>query len=99
MLNTPIGRFRFIAFVEGCSFLLIGLTMILKYRYDMPEPNYVVGMVHGLLFIIYVLLLLQVTYIYKWSFWMLTRGFIASLIPFGTFYADKKWFSKQDPQI
>lgn len=99
MLNTPLGRFRFIAFVEGCSFLLIGLTMILKYRYDMPGPNYVVGMVHGVLFIIYVLLLLQVTYLYKWSFWKLSLGFLASLIPFGTFYADKKWFSKQDPHI
>lgn len=99
MLNTPLGRFRFIAFVEGCSFLLIGLTMILKYRYDMPGPNYVVGMVHGLLFIIYVLLLLQVTYLYKWSFRKLSLGFLASLIPFGTFYADKKWFSKQEPHI
>ena len=99
MLNTPLGRFRFIAFIEGCSFLLIGLTMILKYRYDMPGPNYVVGMLHGVLFIIYVLLLLQVTYLYKWSFWKLCLGFLASLIPFGTFYADKKWFSKQDPNI
>ena len=99
MLNTPLGRFRFIAFIEGCSFLLIGFTMILKYRYNMPEPNYVVGMVHGVLFIAYVLLLFQVTYIYKWPFWKLTMGFIASLIPFVKFYADKKWFSKQDPKI
>jgi len=97
MFKTVLGRFRFIAFIEGCSFLLIGLTMILKYRYDMPEPNYVVGMAHGILFIIYVLLLLQVTYLYKWSFWKLCLGFMASLVPFGTFYADKKWFSKLDP--
>ena len=40
MFKTPLDRFRFIAFVEGCSFLLIGFTMILKYRYDMPAPNY-----------------------------------------------------------
>jgi integral membrane protein len=99
MFNSPLGRFRFIAFVEGCSFLLIGFTMILKYRYDMPGPNYVVGMVHGVLFIIYILLLLQVTYLYKWSFWKLSLGFLASLIPFATFYADRKWFSKQDPHI
>jgi len=96
MFNTPLERFRFIAFVEGCSFLLIGITMILKYRYDMPGPNYVVGMVHGLLFILYIVLLIQVTYLYKWSFWKLTLSFIASLIPFGTFYADKKLFSKQE---
>lgn len=99
MFKTPLSRFRLIAFIEGCSFLLIGFTMILKYKYEMPEPNYVVGMVHGLLFILYVFLLLQVTYIYKWPFWKFCAGFIASLIPFGTFYADKKWFSKEEFKI
>lgn len=94
MIKTPLARFRLIAFLEGCSFLLIGFTMILKYKYEMPGPNYVVGMVHGLLFILYVFLLLQISYLHKWPFWKLSAGFIASLIPFGTFYADKKWFSK-----
>lgn len=96
MFKTPLDRFRFIAFIEGCSFLLIGLTMILKYGYNIPEPNYVVGMIHGVLFIIYVILLMQVTYLYKWSLWKFSLGFLASLIPFGTFYADKKLFSPKD---
>ncbi|WP_276360940.1 DUF3817 domain-containing protein [Daejeonella sp. H1SJ63] len=96
MFKTPLDRFRFIAFVEGCSFLLIGFTMILKYRFDMPEPNYVVGMIHGVLFILYVFMLFQVSYLYKWSFMKLSLGFIASLIPFGTFYADKKLFRQQN---
>lgn len=94
MFKNPLERFRFIALIEGISFLLIGLTMILKYGYEIPGPNKVVGMIHGVLFIIYVLLLMQVSYLYKWSFWKFSIGFIASLIPFGTFYADKKWFSK-----
>jgi integral membrane protein len=92
MFNTALGRFRIIAFLEGCSFLLIGLTMILKYKYEMPGPNYVVGMAHGLLFILYVGLLLYVAYLYKWPFWKVALSFLASLIPFGTFYADKKLF-------
>lgn len=92
MLRTPLSRFRVIAFLEGCSFLLIGFTMILKYNYQMPGPNYVVGMVHGLLFILYTVLLLNVAYLYKWSFLKVGLSFLASLIPFGTFYADKKLF-------
>lgn len=91
---TPLNRFRFIAFLEGCSFLLLGLTMILKYKYAMPGPNYVVGMAHGLLFIAYVFLLLQVTYIHKWPVMKVSLSFLASLVPFGTFYADRKLFRK-----
>ena len=95
MINTPLGRFRIIAFLEGCSFLLIGLTMILKYKYEMPGPNYVVGMIHGILFILYVGMLLHVAYVYKWSLMKVALGFLASLIPFGTFYADKKLFRSE----
>lgn len=95
LLKTAIGRFRIIAFLEGCSYLILGFTMILKYKYRMPGPNYVVGMAHGLLFITYVILLLQVYLTYKWSFMKTVSAFIASLVPFGTFYADKKIFRKQ----
>ena len=95
MFTNSLSRFRLIAFLEGCSFLLLGLTMILKYKYAMPQPNYVVGMAHGVLFILYVLLLLQVTFQHKWSMGKAALAFAASLVPFGTFYADKKMFSKE----
>jgi len=92
--KTPIGKLRIVAFLEGCSFLLLGLTMILKYKFLMPGPNYIVGMAHGLLFITYIFLVIQVALIKKWSlitvFWL----FVASLLPFGTFYADYKILRK-----
>ncbi len=94
LLNTPLGRLRLVAFLEGCSFLLIGLTMILKYQYAMPRPNYIVGMAHGVLFIAYILLVLQVAYLYKWSKMKVFWAFVASLVPFGTFYAEKHLYQK-----
>ncbi len=92
LLTTPLGRLRIIAFAEGCSFLALGFTMILKYYYLMPLPNYIVGMLHGLLFILYVMLIIQVAWLKHWSFSKVFWAFIASLIPFGTFYADRKLF-------
>ena len=93
--NNAISRFRLIAFLEGCSYLLLGFTMLLKYHYLMPKPNYVVGMAHGVLFILYVLVLLYVAISYKWSLVKTGVVFIASLLPFGTFVADKYVLSKQ----
>ena len=92
LLKTAIGRLRIIAFLEGCSFLLLGFTMILKYHYSMPQPNYIVGLAHGVLFILYVILLLQVSFKHRWNFLKIVIAFVASLIPFGTFYADKALF-------
>ncbi len=82
-----------IAILEGISFLvLLGIAMPLKYWADTPGPVRFVGMAHGVLFILYVLLLIQATFLYKWSLWKAVLGFILSLVPFGTFYADKKLF-------
>jgi integral membrane protein len=92
LLNSKMGRFRITAFLEGCSFLLLGFTMILKYKYQQPLPNKIVGYAHGFLFILYVGLLVEVARTYKWSLFKTFLGFIAALIPFGTFYADKKLF-------
>ena len=93
LFKTALGRLRIVAFLEGCSFLLLGFTMILKYKFDMPQPNYIVGMLHGLLFILYIILVLQVAYLKKWKIITIFWAFLASLIPFGTFYADKMIFT------
>ncbi len=92
LLKTAMGRLRIIAFLEGCSYLLLGITMILKYKFSMPQPNYVVGLAHGVLFVLYVILLFQVAFSHRWNLLKLFFGFLASLVPFGTFYADKKLF-------
>jgi len=92
LLKTPVGRLRIVAFLEGCSYLLLGLTMILKYNYGMPQPNYVVGLAHGILFVLYVVLVLQVSFIHRWNLLKMFWAFVASLSPFGTFYADKALF-------
>jgi integral membrane protein len=96
LLKTSLGRLRIVAFLEGCSYLLLGFTMILKYKFAMPEPNYVVGLAHGILFVLYVGLLVQVAFLQKWSIVKMFWAFIASLIPLGTFYADKVLFRQLD---
>ena len=95
LLASTLGRFRIIAFFEGISLLLIFfVSMPLKYLMDMPGPNMVIGMSHGILFLLYISFLIWVTIEYKWSFKKAALAFIASFIPFGTFYADKHLFTK-----
>ena len=92
LLKTALGKLRIVAFIEGCSYLLLGFTMILKYKFALPQPNYVVGLVHGILFVLYIVLLLQVSLIHRWNIFKMFMAFLASLVPFGTFYADKVLF-------
>lgn len=89
-LKSPLGRLRILAIMEGVSYLLLGITMPLKYILEITEPNFYVGLAHGWLFILYVILTFQNTYIHRWDFKTLFLVLSASLIPFGTFVADNK---------
>lgn len=90
-MSNSLTRFRYIAIAEGISFLaLLLITMPLKYAMDMPMPNKIVGMAHGVLFIGYVVLGMQAATDEEWSAKFMLLAFVASLIPGGTFWLDRK---------
>ncbi|MBW8687053.1 DUF3817 domain-containing protein [Chitinophaga rhizophila] len=91
LLKTPIGRLRVIGFLEGVSLIiLIFIAMPLKYWAGEPAMVKMVGMVHGLLFTLFVLVTLSVAVTYNWKFFQTTwKVLLACMIPFGTFYIDK----------
>lgn len=90
--KSLLGALRLLAVLEGVSYLLLGLTMPLKYMFEMPTPNKIVGMAHGFLFIAYVVMVYVVNQEEKWSVKTNVWAYFASLIPFGTFVADAKIF-------
>lgn len=91
MIKSTIGRFRLIGIAEGISYLvLLFIAMPMKYIYGNPLPVKIIGMTHGILFILFVILLLAAAQKHKWSFKFNTLMFVASLVPFGTFFNDGK---------
>jgi integral membrane protein len=89
MLKTALGRFRFVAFWEGMSFLvLLLIAMPMKYVLHMPLGVRVVGMAHGLLFMAYLYTLMMAAIEYRWGVKRITLAFLASLVPGGTFWLD-----------
>ena len=85
--------FKIIATLEGISLLaLLFIAMPLKYIWDMPEYVRVVGMAHGLLFIVYIIIASMLKSELKWPFSKYLIICLASVIPFGTFYIEYKYF-------
>jgi len=93
MLKTQIGRLRILAFSEGLSFLiLLFVTMPLKYLLEIRTPNVVIGMIHGILFMAYVVAVVQIKMDERWDNKKTFLALLASVIPCGTFWADRKLF-------
>ena len=84
--------FRLTAILEGISYLaLFAISMPLKYLAEIPEPNKFIGYAHGFLFIAYIILAVVFWMEKKWNLRRLVILLLASLLPFGTFYIDKKY--------
>jgi integral membrane protein len=91
-MRKTFNWFRKIAFAEGVSFLvLLLLAMPLKYFANLPMAVKVIGGLHGILFVAFIILAYIVKEEYKKNWGWIVKAFLASIIPFGTFVMDKEW--------
>ncbi|WP_299666785.1 DUF3817 domain-containing protein [uncultured Polaribacter sp.] len=84
--------FRIISFLEGISYLLL-LFVAVPIKYFQGDASYVkmLGMPHGLLFMMYIVLAIVIKKEMNWDNKTLGIVLLASILPFGTFYVDKKY--------
>ena len=86
--------FRIIAILEGISYLVLfsNMLFIKPSNFDLYKTLlYPIGMTHGLLFIGYVLLACLLKNFQKWNLITFLFIIMASLLPFATFYVEKKY--------
>ncbi|MDA0176610.1 MULTISPECIES: DUF3817 domain-containing protein [Mesoflavibacter] len=86
--------FRIVALLEGISYILL-LFIATPLKHFGNDPTYVrlLGMPHGLLFVAYIALAILLKPEQQWNKRTFLIILAASLIPFGTFYVDKKFLA------
>ena len=84
--------FRSIALLEGISTLAL-YFFAMPMKYIAGDPIYVknIGMAHGILFMLYIAFAILNKNSQKWSFKTFMIVCLASIVPFGTFYIEKKY--------
>ncbi|MBT8255154.1 MAG: DUF3817 domain-containing protein [Bacteroidia bacterium] len=91
-MNLSVKNFKLISTLEAISFLLLlGIAMPLKYIWDLPQMVQIVGMAHGILFLMYVggATILKEKLQWPWGTFLIVL--VCSILPFGPFYAEKKY--------
>lgn len=91
-------NFRQISFLEGLTLLLLFfVAMPAKYMAGFPMAVTVVGWIHGILFIAYVASATAAASRFNWTSRFFYLVMIASLIPFGCFFLDRKLKQYYEP--
>lgn len=94
-----IKTFKLVAILEGFSYLFLFANMFITKNLDLDLYKTILfplGMVHGVLFIAYLILALLVKFKVKWSINTFLIVCAASLVPFATFYIEKKYLKNEN---
>jgi integral membrane protein len=86
---SALRRLRLVSAPEAVSFLLLLVSSVLKRTTDFNAVP-VMGMVHGILFILYVIFWADAWNRTKWGLKTSALYFILSVLPAGGFFAERK---------
>lgn len=87
---TAVRQLRVVGLVEAVSFLLLlGIAMPLKYLAGLPQAVRLVGMAHGLLWILYLVAAANAARHMRWSLSRILLVLAASLLPAGPFFIER----------
>lgn len=91
-LDQQVKTFKWVSILEGVSFLvLLLIAMPLKYVWEAPQMVEVVGMLHGILFVLYIIGAFWLARALEWNLKTLFVVCISSVLPLGPFYVEKKY--------
>lgn len=85
-----INIFKITSLLEGLSYiLLLFIAVPIKYFQGNPEYVKMLGMPHGILFVLYIVLAIMLKSELKWGNKTFGIVCLLSILPFGTFFVGK----------
>ncbi|MBD3723410.1 MAG: DUF3817 domain-containing protein [Flavobacteriaceae bacterium] len=89
--------FKIIALLEGVSLLVLFSNMMVTKNLNLDLYKtllFPIGITHGILFLLYISLATLLKFELKWDFKKYFVICISSVLPFGTFYVEKKYLKE-----
>ena len=98
-MTSPLARsFRITALAEATTFLALLAATYVKYGHDEPIGVEILGPIHGLLFIVYVLLALSLARPAGWSVRTTAMVVVGAVLPFGGYVVDR-WLARHPAHL
>lgn len=94
--RTALGRLRLLGIAEGVSWLLLLSAMAYRYFTGVHTGVTIAGSLHGGLFVLYCLAVVNTWWARKWSVGRAVLAGLVSLPPFATFVFDRSLKREQE---
>lgn len=94
MTSSLERSFRITALAEATSFLALLVATYIKYAHDEPVGVEILGPLHGLLFIAYVVLAVKLASRLGWAVGTTLLVLLGAVLPFGGYVVDR-WLARR----
>ncbi|HWC10326.1 MAG TPA: DUF3817 domain-containing protein [Acidimicrobiales bacterium] len=89
-LRGQIGAFRVVAVVEAVTYLVLLGAVVLYRVLDGPDFIGILGPVHGIAFLVYLVLVLRIRESQDWNLGRTIVVILAAAVPFGGFWVERR---------
>ncbi|WP_236788482.1 DUF3817 domain-containing protein [Amycolatopsis sp. GM8] len=88
-LKGPLLRYRVLAYATGVALLCLTVAVILKYGFDSPGMLSWAGVTHGIFYMVYLVVAVDLALKARWSIKGTILVLLAGTIPFLSFVAER----------
>ncbi|TNC29014.1 DUF3817 domain-containing protein [Amycolatopsis alkalitolerans] len=88
-LRGPLLRYRVLAYATGVALLCLTAAFILKYAFDSPGMMSWAGVTHGVFYMVYLVMAVDLALKARWSIKGTVFVLLAGTIPFLSFVAER----------
>lgn len=89
-IRGALARFRVLAYIVGVGLLALCFAMVMRYVFDEPRFSAIVGPVHGFLYIVYLVVIVDLALKARWSPKGTILVMLSGVVPIGSFFAERK---------
>jgi integral membrane protein len=96
-VRGEIGAFRVVAVVEAVTYLVLLAAVVLKRVLDGPDLVSALGPIHGIAFLVYLVLVLRIRESQGWNLGRTIVVILLSAVPFGGFWVERRLVTDERP--
>jgi len=93
-IRGALARFRVMAYIVGVGLIALCVGMVLDRGFDQPAPNNIIGPVHGFLYVVYLLAIVDLSLKARWSMKGTILVMLSGVVPLFSFVAERKVTAK-----
>jgi integral membrane protein len=90
IVESALKPFRVLAYIVGTILLVLCVAIVLRYGFDIPEPSKIVSPIHGFLYMLYLIAVMNLGMKARWSWGRMLGIMLAGTVPLLSFYVERR---------